>query len=369
VGPEQPLAGGIVDLFTDNNLRIFGPTKRASQLEWSKAFAKDFMMRHSIPTAAYQVFRSGDVHSIERHLSQSAYPLVLKADGLAAGKGVIICRDFREAMAGVRDIVEPRLFGAAGEILVVEEFMSGSEASVFAITDGVDHITLAPAQDYKRAFDNDGGKNTGGMGAYAPAPIVTPSVMGDIRRLIIEPTLKGMREEGIPYRGCLYVGLMITNSGPKVVEYNSRFGDPETQVVLPLVKGDFAKLLMASASSGISDWSGESASGHSSESAVCVILASGGYPDQYEKGKEIRGLEAIAGRDDLIAFHAGTSLSGGKTVTAGGRVLGIVAYGRGDLLSMRERAYDGVSRVTFDGMHFRTDIGKSRELSGSRVNS
>ncbi len=367
VGPEQPLAMGIVDLFTENNLCIFGPTRRASQLEWSKSFAKEFMERHSIPTARYRTFRREDGASLDLHLRQSEYPLVLKADGLAAGKGVLICASLQEARKGVSDFFESNIVGSAGEVLVAEEFMRGPEASIFAITDGEDYVILAPAQDYKRVFDNDDGKNTGGMGAFAPAPVVTQAMMEEIRRTIIEPTLQGMMKEGTPYRGCLYAGLMITPEGPKVVEYNSRFGDPETQVVLPLFTGDFAQLLLASATSQISEWHEKHSLSLSDESAVCVILASGGYPDHYEKGKEIRGLDSLDGQDGLVVFHAGTSTEGGKTVSSGGRVLGVVAYGHGNLMSMRKQAYDGVSRLSFDGMHFRTDIGRPKSVSGSKV--
>jgi len=359
VGPEQPLAAGITDLFADQNLTIFGPTKRASQLEWSKAFAKDFMRRHAIPTASYEVFGRDDVPALERYLKQSPFPVVLKADGLAAGKGVLVCQNLQEALDGVRDICQSQLFGSAGESVVVEEFMAGTEASVFAVTDGDEYVTLAPAQDYKRQFDNDRGKNTGGMGSLAPAGNVDGAMLNDVQRLIIEPTLAGMRAEGRPYSGCLYVGLMLTATGPKVVEYNSRFGDPETQVVLPLFGGDLGTLLHAASTSSLGDWkSGATVDSVSGGSAVCVVLASGGYPGQYDTGKEIRGLDVLADRRGVVVFHAGTAQSGGKTVTAGGRVLGIVAYGDGGIELMRERVYEVLPLLTFDGMHFRNDIGR-----------
>jgi phosphoribosylamine--glycine ligase len=365
VGPEQPLAEGIADLFAENGLRVFGPTKRAARLEWSKAFAKDFMRRHSIPTASYEVFRRDDFASLENCLKQSRFPLVLKADGLAAGKGVLVCRDLAEALKGARDICTTSLFGTAGDSVVVEEFLAGTEASVFAVTDGEEYFTLPPAQDYKRAFDGDLGKNTGGMGAYAPTPMIDDAILDEVCHEIIEPTLDGMRREGSPYSGCLYVGLMLTSSGPRVVEYNSRFGDPETQVVLPLLHGDFAHLLYSASTGGLGEWkSRRLADPVTDESAVCVILASGGYPDQYEKGKEISGLDALRDRRGLVAFHAGTAQSGDKVVTSGGRVLGIVSYGKGGVELMRERVYEVLPLLTFDRMHYRTDIGRILETPG-----
>ena len=368
VGPEQPLAEGIVDLFERHGLSIFGPTKRAAQLEWSKSFAKEFMKRHSIPTAAYRTFELKDINSIDEYVGRSRHPLVLKVDGLASGKGVMICQTHDETMSVVADIAENRAFGASAESLVIEEFLEGREASVFAVCDGADYLTLAPAQDYKRAYDNDRGKNTGGMGSYAPSPLVDDRMLDAVRRLIIDPTVQGMAREGMPYRGCLYVGLMITNEGPKVVEFNSRFGDPETQVVLPLFNGDFLGLLNASARNGLAAWKHQTSFEISSGAAVCVILASGGYPDAYETGREIGGLETLSGRQNVMVFHAGTTISGRTLRTAGGRVLGIVSHApRGRLSDAVQSAYAAVQHVSFEGMHFRRDIGALPSMNELKV--
>jgi len=357
VGPEQPLAEGIVDFFVAHGHAIFGPTRAAAELEWSKAFAKEFMQRHGIPTSAYKTFTLPQRQEAARYLGSVTYPVVLKADGLAAGKGVVIARKHDEALDALETMMGQRSFGVAGTVVVIEEFMTGEEASVFAICDGTRHVTLAPAQDHKRVFDHDEGKNTGGMGAYAPAPMVTPDVLRTVERTIIEPTLRGMSAEGRPYKGCLYVGLMITGAGPKVVEYNCRFGDPETQVVLPMYERDLVSLLEASAvgriepseHGGGSAWTG---------SAVCVVLASKGYPDAYASGKLINGLDKLNGLSNVMVFHAGTTRIEGKLVTSGGRVLGVTASRKeGDLASTIRDAYKGVSKIEFAGMQFRRDIG------------
>ena len=356
VGPEQPLAEGIVDLFEDHGLKAFGPTKKAAELEWSKAFAKGFMMRNGIPTARYQTFALGERDKAIAALETLSYPLVLKADGLAAGKGVIICNDQVEAFAALHELMDERAFGSSSETVVIEEFMTGEEASVFAICDGADYVTLAPAQDHKRMFDNDQGKNTGGMGAYAPAPVITPELMETIGTGIIEPTLRGMAAEGRPYKGCLYVGLMMTGEGPKVVEYNSRFGDPETQVVLPLYRGDIVELMLASCEGTIASIN-PPAKNVANGSAVCVVLASAGYPDKYPMGKEIHGLHDLP--DGVVAFHAGTKTNGKIIVTAGGRVLGVTAIStNANIEETIKMAYDGVGKISFEGMHFRRDIGR-----------
>jgi phosphoribosylamine--glycine ligase len=353
VGPEQPLADGIVDLFEANGLRIFGPTKRAAELEWSKAFAKEFMRRHRIPTAPYKVFARNEINEAKAHVAQSLMPLVLKADGLAAGKGVVICTTHEQAFASLDEM--RKQFGSAIERLVIEEFMEGEEASVFAICDGTDFVTLAPAQDHKRIFDGDRGKNTGGMGAYAPAPIVTEDILAEIESRIIKPTLAGMAKEGRLYKGCLYVGLMITVSGPKVLEYNCRFGDPETQVVLPLYNEDIVELFEAAYAGTINSLRKQR--GSYMNAAVSVVLASNGYPDEYPTGVEISGLEDLTALNNVLAFHAGTKLQGGSLVTAGGRVLGITAI-KSDLAGAIEDAYKAVSKISFAGMHYRRDIGK-----------
>jgi phosphoribosylamine--glycine ligase len=354
VGPEQPLADGIVDQFRSRGMRIFGPTRNAAELEWSKAFAKSFLQRHGIPTAAHRTFGKTEQAAARAYLGQSSLPVVLKADGLAAGKGVLICTTREEAYKGLQDMTEGNVFGQAGARVVVEEFMTGQEASVFAVTDGNDYVILAPAQDHKRVFDGDQGKNTGGMGAYAPAPVVTAEILRRVESEIIRPTLQGMAREGRPYTGCLYVGLMLTQEGPKVVEYNCRFGDPETQAILPLYQGDLLDLLLASCDATIPSLKPAAAG---SRSAVCVVLASGGYPDAYNTGQPITGIEAAEAMEGVVVFHAGTKREGGRLVTAGGRVLGVTAVHSGTLRETIARAYNAVAAVRFDGMHYRRDVG------------
>jgi phosphoribosylamine--glycine ligase len=357
VGPEQPLAEGIVDLFEASGLKIFGPTKRAAQLEWSKAFAKAFMRQFGIPTAAYRTFDKDQSEEAKKYIHDAPLPIVLKADGLAAGKGVVVCTTHEQAIQTLNEMVTRKAFGAAGESVVVEEFLEGEEASVFAVCDGTDFITLAPAQDHKRIFDGDRGKNTGGMGAYAPAPIVSHEILHAVEEDIIAPTLRGMKEKHRLYKGCLYVGLMITSSGPKVIEYNCRFGDPETQTVLPLYNGDIVDLLEAACTTSITQVKSAADKSHTVQSAVCVVLASMGYPDEYPTGIEIEGLDEIKAMKNLIGFHAGTKMQRGKLVTAGGRVLGITAM-EATLAGAIEKAYRGVAEIQFQGMQFRRDIGK-----------
>ncbi len=357
VGPEAPLAAGIVDAFSEAGLAIFGPAKRAAELEWSKAFAKDFMKRHAIPAASSTTFTPGHADAALAHVRSAPLPMVIKADGLAAGKGVAVCRTRDDAVRALEEISDPALFGSAGSTLLVEEFMEGVEASVFAVTDGSDFVTLAPAQDHKRVFDGDMGKNTGGMGAYAPAPCITPAVMKEVGERIIRPTLEGMASEGRTYAGCLYAGLMLTKEGPKVVEFNCRFGDPETQVVLPLYGGDLAELLLASATGTVGALP---PAPPSAGSAVCVVIASGGYPGRYETGKAISLPGPAETPQGVHIFHAGTGRGpGGKLVTAGGRVLGVTAVRPGEgMAETIAAAYEAVRLVSFDGMHFRHDIGK-----------
>ena len=357
VGPEQPLAEGIVDLFEREGLTIFGPTRNAAELEWSKVFAKNFMARYGIPTAACRIFDGTQLDQARKYLESSPVPVVLKADGLAAGKGVSVCHTREEALSALHQMTVEKAFGSAGARVVIEECMSGEEASVFALSDGQHYMLLAPAQDHKRVFDNDQGKNTGGMGSYAPTPCVTPELLQDVEARIIVPTLAGMIAEGRPYRGCLYVGLMLTEAGPKVVEYNCRFGDPETQVVLPLFDGDIVAALYASATSGLTGRSGVSAA--PGASAVCVVLASGGYPDKYEVGKKIEGLQELEALPGILPFHAGTRREGNFIVTAGGRVLGVTAVSMsGGLRDTIASAYRAVEKVSFEGMHYRHDIGR-----------
>lgn len=354
VGPEQPLVLGIVDVFRAQGMAIFGPTRSAALLEGSKAFSKAFMARYDIPTAKFGAFGKDDASAAEAFIRAMQPPLVVKADGLAAGKGVVICQTRDEALEAVRSMLSGEAFGAAGERVVVEEFLTGEELSVFVVTDGERSVMLSTAQDHKRVFDDDRGKNTGGMGAYAPAPLGTPALLERVQREIVEPTLRGMRSEGAAYTGCLYVGLMITPNGPFVLEYNCRFGDPETQVVLPLIASDAAELFVRASSNQLRPEEVRIANA----TAVCVVMASGGYPDHYETGKEINGLHVLDGREDVSVYHAGTKILEGKMVTAGGRVLGVTAMGApNDLAGTIRTAYEAVRKVKFEGMHYRTDIG------------
>ena len=355
VGPEIPLVKGIVDLFEKHGLRIFGPSKYAAQLEGSKVFAKNFLAKYRIPTASYKTFSQEQSCEAERYIFDHSTPLVLKADGLAAGKGAVVCYSTTEALNALQDAFERKVFGESGRSVVVEEFMTGEEASVFALTDGVDYKLLQPAQDHKQIFDGDKGKNTGGMGAYAPAPIVTSLMLKRIEKEIIKPTLDGMRADGKPYKGCLYAGIMITAEGPKVVEFNCRLGDPETQVVLPLLESDLFDLLYASATGTLASIK----LSHHKAAAVCVVMSSRGYPDAYETGKQITGLESVLSEHGVVVFHSGTKKEKGKLVTAGGRVLGVTAIGYGDdLEGTIASAYAAVKRISFDGAYYRSDIGR-----------
>ncbi|HTX17508.1 MAG TPA: phosphoribosylamine--glycine ligase [Bacteroidota bacterium] len=355
IGPEVPLVKGIVDLFEKNGLRVFGPSKFAAQLEGSKVFAKNFLRKYKIPTAGYATFERSQFEEAQRHIMEHDAPLVVKADGLAAGKGAVVCRSTGEALNTLEELFRKNIFGDAGRNIVVEEFMEGEEASVFVLTDGSDYRLLQPAQDHKQILDGDKGKNTGGMGAYAPAPVVTPSLMKRVEKEIIRPTLEGMKKEGKPYKGCLYVGLMMTPQGPKVVEFNCRLGDPETQVVLPLLESDLFELLEACASGTLASVKIK----HHKASAVCVVVASRGYPDTYETGKEISGLDGIGEESGVVVFHAGTKSRDGKIVSAGGRVLGVTAFGYGDdLEGTINAAYGAVKKISFDGAYYRSDIGR-----------
>lgn len=355
VGPEQPLVLGIVDLFESHGLPIFGPSKAAAQLEGSKAFSKEFMMRHRIATARHRSFVRQQALEAERFVQELSLPVVVKADGLAAGKGVVICETVGAAKRALYEMMEDKVFGTAGERVVIEEFLAGEEASMFAVSDGTRFLTLAPAQDHKRILDGDQGKNTGGMGAYAPAPIMTPDLQSRVIDEIVRPTIDGMREEGMPFCGCLYVGLMVTEEGPKVLEYNCRFGDPEAQVVIPLFQGDLALLLLSASTGTLKPDMGK----HHPASAVCVVMASRGYPDDYETGKPVRGLDSIDADHGEIVFHAGTRREGESVVTSGGRVLGVTAIGYGDdLEGTIQSAYRIVGRIAFDGAYYRSDIGQ-----------
>jgi phosphoribosylamine---glycine ligase len=353
VGPELPLSRGIVDVFVRNDRRIIGPTAAAAALESSKAFAKDFMARHNVPTARFRICNSAEEAVREIARGEFGFPIVIKADGLAAGKGVVIAEDRAAADAAIRDVMVNRKFGSSGERVVLEEFLAGQEASYFVLADGAAFMPLSSAQDHKRIFDNDRGPNTGGMGAFAPSPLVTPDVERRIIDSIVRPVLEGMVREGCPYRGFLYVGLMLTSHGPMVIEFNVRFGDPEAQVVLPMLDESLSSLLMCAARGELPS----RAARFGGNAHVGVVLAAGGYPDNVETGKVISGLDAAAEVTDTVIFHAGTARQDGNIVTAGGRVLTVV--GRGvNFGAAIDRAYAAASRIKFDGMQFRRDIGQ-----------
>ncbi len=349
IGPEQPIADGLSDSLRSAGINVFAPSRLAAQLETSKLFAKQFMQKYDIPTARFCAFDKSQKQDALDYIRKGEFPVVIKADGLAAGKGVVVATNSDEAIQAIEEMFSGS-FGSAGEKIVVEEFMQGEEASIFAITDANNFVTLAPAQDHKRILDGDKGKNTGGMGAYSPAPIVTSEVLDKVKSLIIEPTLKGMIAEGLPYIGCLYVGLMINNGNPKVVEYNCRFGDPETQAVLSVFDGDFAELLFSAAKGTLN---ASAIKNINQGFATCVVLASKGYPDKYEIGFEITGLDSIS--DNVIVYHAGTKEIDGKIFTNGGRVLGVTSLGA-TLKESRENAYKAVSKIHFQNIYFRNDI-------------
>ncbi|TNJ36725.1 phosphoribosylamine--glycine ligase [Prosthecochloris vibrioformis] len=351
VGPEQPLELGIVDRFREACQEVIGPVRDAARLETSKVFAKDFMQRHSIPTASYHVFTdAADAGSYLASLGDDEFPQVLKASGLCAGKGVVVASDLPEAEQAVRSMFDDRVFGDAASEVVIESFLKGEEASVFVLTDGTDYRFFLPSQDHKRIGEGDTGKNTGGMGAYAPAPVVTPAVLEKVEERIVRPVLEGMKKEGTPYTGFLYIGLMIDNGAPSVVEFNVRLGDPEAQVVLPLCKDDLVDALLASLRGGLA----EVPFGMLDRSAATVVLASEGYPDKYETGREISITGSVP--DDVMLFHAGTALQNGVLETSGGRVLSVTAVGD-SLRACIDKAYAAVEGVEFDGAYYRRDIG------------
>jgi phosphoribosylamine---glycine ligase len=353
VGPELPLDRGIADLFASRGLRIFGPSRAAAQLECSKVFAKAFMARHGIPTARYRAAsNAAEAHAIVAS-GELGFPLVVKADGLAAGKGVVVAPDRDTADLAVKGAMEDRQFGDAGSRVVLEECLTGPEVSFFAICDGCRAAPLMSAQDHKRVFDGDEGPNTGGMGAFTPSPLVDAPLQQRIMRAIVSPVVEGLRRDGHEYRGFLYAGLMLTCDGPKVIEFNVRFGDPEAQVVIPMIASDLAPRLAAAAEGALDDASID----FRPERHVGVVLASRGYPSSGPAGFPIRGLAEAARLDDVLVFHAGTARQGHDVVTAGGRVLTVVGRGAtfGDAIA---RAYAGVSKISFDGMHYRHDIGR-----------
>ncbi len=347
-----PLVNGLADDLTDKGIKVFGPSKYAARLEGEKSFSKNLMKEFGIPTAEYEIFSKENYNDAIKYLEKSKMPIVIKADGLAAGKGVIIANNFSEAKSAIDECFIKSSFGTSGDRVVIEEFMTGQEASIFAITDGTEFILLPAAQDHKRIGDGDTGKNTGGMGAYAPTPFVTEEIIFQTAERIVEPTLNAIREKGHIYVGCLYCGLMLTDDGPKVVEYNCRFGDPETQVVLPLLEGDFLELLYSAASGKLN----KAAVKYSGGASVVVVAVSKGYPDSYEKGKIINGLDEI-NNDEIIVYHAGTKEIDGKILTNGGRVLGITSViKQNDLKAAKQKVYNFLPKISFDGMYFRKDI-------------
>ncbi len=351
VGPEIPLSLGIADLFEENGLRIFGARRNAALIEASKAFAKELMKKYRIPTAAYEVFDRPEP-AVE-FIDKLGIPVVIKADGLAAGKGVVIAQTRDEAIAAVTGMLKGNMFGDAGSRVVIEEFLTGEEASFLAFTDGKRIIPLASAQDHKAVFDDDRGPNTGGMGAYSPAPVVTGEIHDRVMAEVMQPTVDGMAAEGRPYRGVLYAGLMINGKEIRTLEFNARFGDPECQPLLMRMKSDIVPLLLAVA---VGDLAEMDIQWHD-QAAVCVVMAAGGYPDVYAKGDEIMGLEEAGKIGDMVVFHAGTALKEGKTVTAGGRVLGVTALGP-TVKEAIDLAYRGVAAITWKGVQYRRDIGR-----------
>ncbi len=348
VGPEVPLTNGIVDALGEAGIRAFGPSRLAAEIEGSKVFSKELMKKYGIPTAKYEVFTEAE--AAREYVRKEGAPIVIKADGLAAGKGVIVAMTMDEALHAIDDIMEDKAFGQAGSRVVIEEFMEGEEASLLAFTDGETIVPMISSQDHKRAYDGDKGPNTGGMGTYAPAPVMTEEMVQAATEKILRPVIAAMRAEGRPYQGCLYAGLMIAKDGPKVVEFNARFGDPETQVVLPLLESDLVEIMEACVEGRLASMDIRWSRG----AAVCVVMASGGYPGTYAKGKVISGLEEAKEAGNLV-FHAGTAQKDGNIVTNGGRVLGVVAKAA----SIREavdRAYAGVGKISFEDAFYRKDI-------------
>jgi phosphoribosylamine--glycine ligase len=362
VGPELPLSRGVVDIFAAAGRAIVGPSKAAAGLESSKAFAKAFMARHGVPTARFRICESADAALAALARGEFSYPVVIKADGLAAGKGVVIADDRESAGAAIRSAMVDRRFGAAGERVVLEEFMVGDEASYFVLTDGHSAMPLGSAQDHKRIFDDDLGPNTGGMGAFAPSPLVTQEIERRIQGEIVRPVLDGMAAEGHPFRGFLYIGLMLTASGPRVVEFNVRFGDPEAQVVLPMLDEDLSTLLWAAASRALPD----RAARFRAEPHIGVVLASAGYPESSESGRVINGLDAASQVPGALVFHAGTAARGGHIVSAGGRVLTVVGRGR-TYRDAIDIAYRAAGEIRFDGMQCRHDIGRKALATNPQI--
>lgn len=352
IGPDDPLGAGIVDAFEAAGLKVFGPRKNAAIIEASKAFSKDLMKKYKIPTAAYETFSSAE--EAIAYLETSKYPIVLKADGLALGKGVLICNTKEEAKEGVKSIMLDKQFGSAGDKLVVEEFLTGREVSVLCYSDGKTIKPMTSAQDHKRAKDGDQGLNTGGMGTFSPSPFYTEDVDAFCKKYVYQPTIDAMKAEGREFKGILFVGLILTEDGPKVLEYNARFGDPEAQVVLPRMKNDIVDIMEACVDGNLADIELD----FEENAAVCVMLASEGYPEAYEKGKVIKGLENFDGKEDYFVFHSASKKTDKGIVTNGGRVLGVTAKGS-DLKTARKNAYEATKWIDFDNKYMRNDIGKA----------
>jgi len=354
VGPEVPLCAGLVDELAKCGLSVFGPSKAAALMEGSKVFSKQIMAKYKVPTAAFEVF--DDPGQAQKYIDKIGAPCVVKADGLAAGKGVVVAQNPDEAKQAVEWMMEDRIFGAAGEKIIIEDCLQGQEASILVFTDSREVIPLASSQDHKRVFDGDKGPNTGGMGAYSPAPIVTRPVFQEILEKIVYRTIDGLMKEGITYKGVLYAGVMLTPEGPKALEFNVRFGDPETQAILPRLKSDLLEVMMATSNQTLSKIVKSGGLQWDNRACACVVCASGGYPGGYQKDKEISGLENAAKINDAMVFHSGTRLEAGKCLTAGGRVLGVTGLGR-TIKDAVNKAYQTVDKINFEGMHFRKDIG------------
>lgn len=355
VGPEAPLAAGIVDEFRKAKLRIFGPQKKAAQLEASKVFSKQIMAKYNVPTAAFKIF--DDVAAAINHVENRSMPCVVKADGLAAGKGVVVAKSISEAVEAIKKIMQERVFGDAGNKIIIEDCLDGQEASILVFTDSKEVIPLVSSQDHKRIFDNDAGPNTGGMGAYSPAPIVTPELFKEILEKIVYRTIDGLVKEGIEYCGVLYAGVMLTKDGPQALEFNVRFGDPETEVILPRLKTDLVEVMLAASEGKLNKISKLGGLNWDNRACVCVVCSSKGYPGEYEKGKEIFGLEEAEKIKDVVVFHAGTKKMGEKIITNGGRVLGVTGLGN-SIKEAIDKTYQAVGKINFEGMHYRRDIGK-----------
>ena len=349
VGPEAPLVDGIVDVFSKHNLKVFGPDQKAAILEDSKVFSKLLLRKHGIPTADFKCF---DDHSQARHyvLSRGA-PIVVKADGLSKGKGVFVCKTNDEALQAIDSIMKDRVFGNAGDQVVIEECLIGEEVSLLAFTDGRTIVPMESSQDHKTVYDGDEGPNTGGMGAYSPVPIMTSELYRGVEKNILVPTVHAMNKEGRPYKGVIYIGLMITSAGPMVLEFNVRFGDPEAQVILTRMKSDIVPIMLATISGGLDNVDLE----WFPQASVCVVMAAGGYPGQYDNGKEIKGVDSLKNQEGISVFHAGTKSENGKIVTNGGRVLNVAACGE-DIKEAQKKVYEAVSKISFDGAHYRRDI-------------